>query len=78
MSVVILETGKAAVKLRSLMFIAILPFFYGILMEVLQSTLTLTRYGSLNDVIFNTLGILLAILLRKVILYVYSKDSDSN
>jgi VanZ family protein len=63
MSVIILESGKIARRNRSLLKLAFFPFFYGILMEFLQGTITTTRSASPYDVVFNTLGIIVSILI---------------
>jgi len=73
MSVILFESGKAAMKNHSFMVRALFPFFYGILMEILQSTLTTTRNGNPYDVIFNTLGIILSIAFWLVIRSVYKE-----
>jgi len=63
MSTIILESWKASVQKISIFVMALFPLFYGILMEILQATLTTTRSASLFDVLFNTIGILISILL---------------
>lgn len=47
---------------KSLFTLALIPFFYGIILEILQGTLTTTRSASVYDAIFNTVGILISIL----------------
>ncbi|OFX42657.1 MAG: hypothetical protein A2X05_09335 [Bacteroidetes bacterium GWE2_41_25] len=73
MSVIIFETRKATLKRFSLFLMALFPFFYGTLLEILQSTITTTRNGSLYDVIFNTLGIILSIFTWIVLRSVYTE-----
>lgn len=63
MSVILFENRKILKGIGQFFLIAIIPFIYGILMEILQATLTVTRSGSFFDVIFNSLGILISILL---------------
>jgi VanZ family protein len=63
MSVIIFENRKNIRSTRHLCLIALVPLFYGILMEILQSTLTTTRNGNFFDVIFNSAGILVSIIL---------------
>jgi VanZ family protein len=63
MSVIIFENKKNLKTTLQLFLIAIIPLFYGILMEILQSTLTVSRSGSIYDVIFNLAGILVSLLL---------------
>jgi VanZ family protein len=43
--------------------LAMIPFFYGTAIEILQPLLTKNRTGDFFDVCFNTLGVILAILL---------------
>lgn len=73
MSVIILETRKASVRILSIVSMALFPFFYGILMEILQEILTTTRSASLFDVLFNTFGILFSILLWLLVRSVYKE-----
>ena len=63
MSVIIFENRKTIKSTANLLLIALIPFFYGILMEILQSTLTINRTGSIFDVIANLAGILVSLLL---------------
>jgi len=44
-------------------FLALIPFFYGVAIEILQPLLTKNRTGDFYDVCFNTLGVILAILI---------------
>jgi VanZ family protein len=63
MSVLILENRKTIKSAGSLFLIGLLPLFYGILMEILQATLTVSRTGSVFDAMANGAGILVSILL---------------
>ena len=63
MSVIIFEYRKTLKSKRSLFLMALIPVFYGILMEILQSTLTDSRLASFIDVLFNSAGILFSVLL---------------
>ena len=62
MSVIIFENRKTLKSIRHLFLIAFIPLFYGMLIEILQSTLTVSRFGSFYDVIFNSAGILVSLL----------------
>jgi VanZ family protein len=62
MLVIIFENRKTLKSIGHLFLIALIPLFYGILMEILQSTLTVSRSGSFYDVIFNSAGILVSLL----------------
>ncbi|MBK7711209.1 MAG: VanZ family protein [Bacteroidales bacterium] len=63
MSVIIIEHRKNLRNPVNLFLFALIPLSYGILMEILQTTLTRTRTGDLIDAIFDTGGIVVSILL---------------
>jgi VanZ family protein len=63
MSVIILENRKNLLNTGQLFLTGIIPLFYGILMEILQATLTVTRTGSFFDALADGSGILISILL---------------
>jgi VanZ family protein len=63
MSVIIFENRNSIKTILQLFLTALIPFSYGILMEVLQSTVTTSRSASLFDVIANSTGILTSVLL---------------
>jgi VanZ family protein len=63
MSVIIFENRKLVKLTRDLLLLAIIPFTYGIIIEILQSLLTTTRTGSIYDIVFNLAGIIFSILL---------------
>ena len=78
MSVIIFENRKT-IKSISLLFLnGLIPLFYGILMEILQATLTVTRTGSFYDALANSAGILVSILLWLWIKPFKKELSDSN
>jgi len=74
MSVIIFENRKTIKNTRQLYLIALIPLFYGILIEILQATLTTTRTGSFFDAIFNLAGILVSLVLW---LWVKPLEKDS-
>jgi VanZ family protein len=78
MSVIILENHKTIYKTSHLFLIGLIPLFYSILLEILQSTLTLTRTGSFYDALFNFGGIMVSILLWLLIRPPEKKYSDSD
>jgi VanZ family protein len=57
MSVIILENWKSMKHSGQLFLLALIPFVYGVLMEILQTTLTVNRTGSIYDVAANSAGI---------------------
>jgi VanZ family protein len=78
MSIIIFENRKT-LKSRSQLFLtALIPLFYGILMEILQVILTSTRSGSFYDAIFNLTGILFSLLMWLWIKPLEKRQSNSN
>jgi VanZ family protein len=63
MSSIIFENRKTLKNNRTLFLISLIPLFYGILMEILQSVLTVTRCASVYDAISDEGGILVSVLL---------------
>jgi VanZ family protein len=63
MSVIIIEHGKSIRNPRNLFLTALIPLSYGILMEILQLTLTATRSGNFYDALSDAAGILASVLL---------------
>ena len=62
MSVIIFENRYKLKSTGNLLLLAIIPFSYSILMEILQSAITVNRTGSFFDVVFNLAGILSSLL----------------
>jgi VanZ family protein len=63
MSVLIFDSRKTLKKTESLLLLALIPLCYGILMEFLQSALTTSRTSSFYDVVSNSVGILVSLLI---------------
>jgi VanZ family protein len=63
MSVIIIEHRKALRNYRNLFLFALIPLSYGILMEILQSTITMTRTGDFYDALADTAGIIVSVVL---------------
>jgi VanZ family protein len=63
MSVIIFENRKIIKSIYALFLTGIIPFFYGILLEILQATLTTTRSGSIYDALADGAGVIISILL---------------
>jgi VanZ family protein len=78
MSVIILENRKIIYKTGHLFLIGLIPLLYGIILEIMQSTLTLTRTGSFYDAFFNCAGILVSILLWLAVRSKEKRYSDSD
>jgi len=67
LTIVLLYENKSTVKSnRSLFFLAIIPFAYGVLIEFLQSWLTLTRHGEFFDAVFDLFGVLIALFIWRL------------
>jgi VanZ family protein len=63
MAVIIIEHRKNIKNYRSLFLLTLFPLLYGILMEILQMTLTSTRSGDVFDALFDAGGILAAVMI---------------
>jgi VanZ family protein len=61
MIVMLYENRPEIKNYRSHFFLALFPLTYGTLIEILQPQLTSTRMGDFFDVVFNILGIILAL-----------------
>lgn len=63
MSAIIFENRKKIKSKKQLFLVAIIPLSFGILMEILQALITLTRSGSFYDVLANMSGIVVSVLI---------------
>ena len=63
MLVIILENKNNIKSNGHLFLLGLIPLSFGILMEILQATLTVTRSGSVFDALANSAGIFVSILL---------------
>ncbi|MCX6332896.1 MAG: VanZ family protein [Bacteroidia bacterium] len=61
MSVLIYENRKSVARIPGIFLLGLIPFFFGLILELLQSWITTTRTGSIYDLLFNLAGILFAI-----------------
>jgi VanZ family protein len=77
MSVILFENRNTIFSQRQIFLISLIPFFYGILMELLQAVLTDTRSGSMYDALADTAGIFAAVLFWLFIKPVVFRNSDS-
>jgi VanZ family protein len=78
MSVFILEHRKTLRNSRNLFALALIPLAYGILMEILQLTLTVSRSGDIYDALADAAGILISILIWLLVKPSVKIDSDKN
>lgn len=62
MSVIILEHRNKLHNTRQIILIALIPLFFGILMEFLQMTLTANRKAEILDAVANSAGITISLL----------------
>jgi VanZ family protein len=69
MFVLVYEHRFSFEKKRNAFLISLIPFLYGILMEICQGLLTKSRSADIFDVMFNTLGILAAAALWKYLIH---------
>jgi len=60
MSVILFEHRKTINGRAQLFLIALIPFIYGILMEIMQLTITSSRSGNIYDILANSTGILVS------------------
>jgi VanZ family protein len=67
MSIIVFENRKNIGKLQILLIAGLIPFFYGLLMELLQTWFTQTRSGSVSDMLFNLAGILFSVIIILII-----------
>jgi VanZ family protein len=63
MSVIIFEHRKSINGSTQLILIALIPFTYGILIEILQLTITTSRSGNFYDVLANSTGIIISVII---------------
>jgi VanZ family protein len=63
MSVIAFENRKAIKNIKQLILLSLIPFVYGVLMELLQIFFTESRNGDFFDALFNGVGIMLSILI---------------
>ena len=61
MAVIIWENRSGLRKNRLLFLVGLIPFFFGLLLELLQTWIATSRSGSIYDLLFNLAGILFAI-----------------
>ncbi len=64
----LLLVERKSQKKSAIFSIALYSVFFGILMEILQATIFTYRTGDFFDFMFNTFGVITAILLRKRIM----------
>jgi VanZ family protein len=62
MLMITIENRKSVKSLKQLFLIGFIPLFYGILIEILQSSFTVTRNGNFFDAVADYAGILFSIL----------------
>jgi VanZ family protein len=60
---ILIENRKSLKGIKQLLIIALIPFSYGILMEIFQEIFTDSRSGSFFDIISDSAGVLIAFLL---------------
>ena len=78
MSVILIENRLSIKGTLELFLIALIPFFYGILLEILQATIIANRSGSFYDAVFNTAGIMVSLVLWLLLKKLQKSQSNSN
>ena len=63
MTVIIIEHRNYFENTRMLILIALIPFVFGSMVELIQSGFTHTRKGDILDIMFNSAGIAVALFL---------------
>ncbi len=63
MSVIIIEHRNYFENTRQLILVALIPFFFGSLIELLQSGITTTRKADILDILFNSAGVSAALVI---------------
>jgi len=75
MAVIIIEHRYDCTNTRKLLLIALIPFFLGIIVEIIQSGLTSYREGDILDTIADSAGITAALFLWLFIKPYYCKEN---
>jgi VanZ family protein len=75
MAVIIIEHRNFFTNTRILILVALIPFFLGIIVELLQTGLTNYRRGEVLDMFADTAGIITALLIWLFIRPYYNKES---
>lgn len=73
MAVILYEHKTLYSNTRQLIIAALIPLAFGIIIEFMQSGLTLTRKGDLMDALFDFVGITFALFLWMIIIPYYKK-----
>jgi VanZ family protein len=76
MFVIVYEHGYISEKKRNIYLLGLIPFLYGLVMELIQGLFTKSRNADLFDVLFNTLGIAAAAAFWKYLIFLKTKRSD--
>ncbi len=66
MLVMIIENGHLGSRGVKMLQLALIPAAYGALLEVLQSTVTVSRTGTVADFLFDLAGIVLAVIAVRI------------
>ncbi len=75
MAVIIYEHRNFFSDTRKIILVALIPIFFGILMELMQAGFTATRKGDVIDAMFNTGGVATSVFLWLFIKPYKSKDT---
>lgn len=63
----VFENRVTIKKIKLLLLLSLISFFFGLIIEILQPVFTVTRSGEFTDLCFNVLGIVFAILSWRIL-----------
>jgi VanZ family protein len=72
------ENRRNLTNFKNLATAALVPLLYGIIIEILQATLTTTRSGSVYDALADLAGIIVALMIWFLLKPVLFKESDTD
>lgn len=78
MGIILFENRKRINPGKQLLFVALIPLFFGAMLELLQSWLTTSRTGSIYDLIANLTGILFSVTVYLLLKISEKRVSDRN
>jgi len=62
MAVILWENRNGLRRNRLIFLVGLIPFFFGLILELLQNLIATSRSGSIYDLLFNLAGIIFAII----------------
>ena len=74
MFVLILENRNNLLSTRSYLYLSLIPLFFGLLIEIMQSMFTVSRSGDITDLAADAIGIVIAIGFWLIIKRIFNRD----